>query len=203
MCAEGDVVGVPVLRPAPADDELRRAAEDGAHRRVHSHRDALEIGDGGADRRLLEADLEPGLRLLGAPLSASTRSVSSITVPAIRTTAAVVAELGNRMKAQPSLFRVGADDAEVEVDGMTSIGGIDLGCSDLRAHRRDGSSPSRALELGATDRVDAEEASELQRPVQSPVSDIELEAAEVSGALRLGKSSLARRRACAARRGAR
>ena len=91
-------------------------AEERAQRRVHPRRDAVEIGDDGADRRLLEADLEAGLgraaHAVGLdPLGVVHHRADDLDDGAVRRRPP-----GRPAEPHVAHAPVGADDAELEIE---------------------------------------------------------------------------------------
>ena len=114
--AERHLVGMGVVGPASADQHLLRALEEQARCRVDTHRNAVEVGDGGADRRLLESDLETELRLSAHLVGLDLLGVVHHRAGDLddRT---VDRHLRDRPRVDGAHLPVRADDAELEIDG--------------------------------------------------------------------------------------
>ena len=177
------------------------AAEDRAHGRVDARREPVEIGDRGADRRPARSRSRSGSRPSRRTRSASTRSVSSIIVPATLHDRAVGARPRGPPGARTSRsLAVGADDAELEIERLAALDGGLPRLADRRAGRRGGPSRRTGRWSASPSGRGRGSGSTPSDHVSSPVATSNSKLPRWAIRLRLGQPPLARPRARAAPR---
>ena len=195
------VVGVVVVGPQPADEQLGRPAEQDAARRVHPGRKPVEPEDDRTDSGLLEDDLEPGL---GRPAHLLGLDSFRLVLDGAHELEhrAVVGKLRQRPDVDPPSLGVRADDPEGDIHRDAPLDG----CRPrLAEHVPIVWMQQREEELGVLVqiRVQSQDAEVLSRARRHTRHDIELEAAEPSDPLRLGHSAAGSLREHAAQPGSR
>ena len=184
----GELVVVGGGAPVVADQLVLAHAEERAQGGVDPSQGAVEVDDRGADGSLLEPGLEAGLGRPAHPFG-----LGPVGVVQHRARHPGHAPVGRDLRhpagAQDPLLAIGSDDAQLPVEGTTSVDGVDP----LSGHRGHvvGVDHGREPLCGGRDvLVDPDDAAELRRPDQLVAGDRVLEAPDLRGALGFGHAAL-------------